>query len=231
MNNYTISALYKILNQDYDMQNPLLSFPALATTHMLMSYKRNDIILHQMDPVSYLYFLLKGTVSVINSISWSNGNTIDTLTPPDVLGLIEHLNNVPHYTASVVAETSCILFRIPVTDFAALIKTNAELCYGTLRLLGRITSHNMNLAETNTLFHPQDRLGHFLFLTSQDHIPYTCPLTRKELAKTLNINLRTLYRYLAIMEKNQYLKIENGKIKIDAQHSQNLNHRYGSIIL
>lgn len=231
MNNYTIAALKKILSNNYDHQNPVLSFKELATTRMITSFKKNDIILHQMDPVSHFYFLLKGKLSVINSISWSNSNTIDTLTPTDILGLIEYLNNIPHYTASVVAETTCVLFRIPVHEYITLIKTNPMLCYETLCLLGKITSHNMNLAETNTLFHPQDRLGHFLFLAAQDHLPYTCPLTRKELAKTLNINLRTLYRYLSIMENNQYLKIENGKLKIDSIHFKNLSTRYGSIIL
>lgn len=231
MNNYTITALKKILSNNYDHKNPILSFQDLATTRMLASFKKNDVILHQMEPVTYFYFLLKGKLSVINSISWSTENTIDTLIPLDILGLTEYLNNIPHYTASVVAETPCILFRIPVGEFISLIKTDAELCYATLCLLGQITSHNMGRAETRSIFHPQDRLGHFLFLESRDHLPYVCPLTRKELSKTLNINLRTLYRYLSIMEEQHYLKIEQGKIIIEQEHLQNLNSRYGSVIL
>lgn len=231
MYNSTISAIKLIFADDYNHENPLLTFKDFQNRSMFLAYNRQDVIIQQNDPVKYVYFLIKGTASVLNSISWTNSDVIDTLVPLDILGLVEVLNDQPCYTGYVVAETPCIVLRIPVEQFITIIKKDGTLCYETLRVLGKITEHNMNRAETNAIFHPYDRLGHFLYLNATGHIPYIYPHTRKKLAEDLYINLRSLYRHIDTMQKEGFIKLNKGKICIEQEHFDRLDDRYGSIVL
>ena len=231
MYNSTIRAIKLIFDDQYNHENPLLTFKDFQNRSMFHVYNKHDIIIHQGAPVKYIFFLLKGTALVQNSIEWTNSNTLDTLVPLDILGLVELLNDQPNYTGYVVAETPCVVLRVPVDQFLSIIKKDGLLCYETLRVLGKITEHNMNRAETNAIFQPYDRLGHFLYLSALEHLPYTYPYTRKKLAEDVYINLRTLYRHLDSMEKDGFLKLERGKIIILKEHFEKLDERYGSIVL
>ena len=231
MHKYTIDCIRKILKDDYNHNNPAASFFDLISTKTLILYKKNDTIIQQMDEVKYFYFLLKGKVSVVNSISWTNGDVIDTLLPLNIMGITEKLNNVSRYTASVVANEQCVVLRVLADEYIALISKDAELCFDTLKLLGKITTHNMSRAETGHIFYPQDRLGYYLFSMAKYNVPYVCSATRKELSASLYINLRTLYRYLDSMEKNGLITIDRGKIIVDKKNLDKLNERYGSVVL
>lgn len=231
MYNSTINALKMIFANEYNHENPLLTFKDFQNRSMFYTYNKQDLIIAQNDPVKYVYFLIKGTALVLNSISWTNSDIIDTLVPLDILGLVELLNDQPQYTGFVIADTPCVVLRIPVNQFQKIIKNDGLLCYETLRVLGKITEHNMDRAETNAIFHPYDRLGHFLYLKAKNNIPYVYPHTRKKLAEDVYINLRTLYRHIDTMENEGFLRLERGKIIIGDTEFVKLDARYGSIVL
>lgn len=231
MYNNTIKALEMIFRGDYDLQNPATSLRGTASKNQIITVEKNDTIINQKDPIKYFYLLLKGRACVLNHITWSSDNVVDFLDPLDILGLVEYLNNTTSYTAFVMAETKCVLFRIPVDIFIQIISRNSFLCYQTLLVLGKVLQSNMNRAETNSLFHSKDILGHYLFLQAQHVIPYVCPLTRNVLAEKLHINLRTLYRHIDSLKENGYLTLRKGKIVIESEHFERLKRRYGDIIL
>lgn len=231
MYNSTIKILQIIFEKSYNKSNPLITLRQYASNSQIVLIEKNDTLISQKETIRYFYFLLSGRLSVLNNITWNNDNVIDTLQPLDILGLVEYLNQHNQYTAYVIAETKCVLFRIPVEEFINIINQNAFLCYQTLCVLGKITESNMNRAEVNSIFHPKDSLGHYLFLQAQHRTPYICPMTRAVLAEKLHINLRTLYRYLDDMAKEEYLALRHGKIVIEDKHFTKLSARYAEIIL
>ena len=231
MYNNTIKILEMIFKGEYDPKNPAAALRGLATKSQLLTIEKNDTIINQKDPVKYFYLLLKGRACVLNHITWSSDNVVDFLEPLDILGMVEYLNNTEAYTAYVMAETKCVLFRIPVEIFIHIIQQNAFLCYQTLLVLGKVLESIMNRAETNSLFHPKDILGHYLYLQAQHAMPYVCPLTRHVLAEKLHINLRTLYRHIDSMKASGYLTLRKGKIVIEPEHFERLKVRYGDVIL
>lgn len=228
----TIEVLEMILDQTYS-KNPLDSFQTLVPTSQLIVLNKNDILINQHDPLKDMYFLLSGHMSVLNQIDWSDDNIVDSLEPLDIIGFIEYLNNIETYTSYVVADTKCVLYRMPIKDFAKLIQTNASLCYKTLLVFAKITESNMNRAEIHSLFHAKDVLGYFLYLQAEksSNFPFICPMTRSMLSDKLHINLRTLYRYIDFMKENGFLCLKNGKIMITKEHFANLKERYGNIVL
>lgn len=224
-------ALEIILKEEYDKENPLLSFSHLDLGNRLYTVPKGETILYQGDPADYYYFLLSGSTLIMNQISFSTSDIIDYVKPPHILGFMEFILHEPIYTAFVVAESACTLFRIRARDFMDLIRHNAELCYQTLLVTAKMTDSNMNLAETHRIFPPKDLLGWYLYQQARYQIPYKCPLTRKELSDKLNINLRTLYRYISQLEEEGYIALHKGKIVIGENEMNYLSERYEHVII
>ena len=227
----TIEALEIILNDKYDKNDPVSSLKHLSLGNHLMKVGKGETIIYQQDPAKYFYFLLSGRTIILNHISWSTDSIIDYVEPPHILGLLEYLTDVPAYTAFVVADTPCVLFRVAASDYISLIQNDSKLCFRTLIILGKVSNLHMERAEQQRIFPQIDILGHYLYLQARHAVPYVCSLTRKELADELSINLRTLYRYLDKMEKQGYLILRRGKIVIEQQQLDNLAIRYENIIL
>lgn len=231
MYNNTIKALEIILEEKYDKANPDAALRELVTAKQLVTIEKGEVILYQKDPVKYFYLLLSGRTVIMNHIAWSIDNIIDYVEPPHILGLVEYLLDIPTYTASVIAETPCVLFRIAASEFIQLIRSNNNLCYSTVVVMGKVSHCNMNCAETHRVFHPKDMLGYYLFMQAKHSVPYIYPFTRKALSEELNINLRSLHRYINYMQECGYLTIRKGKIVIEQKHLDNLATRYGDVIL
>jgi len=231
MYDFTAKALEIIFKKEYNLNTPFSSLSGLVPRNQLITAEKGQTFICQKDPVKYLYVLIKGRAAVLNHIIWNNDNIIDYVESLEILGLVEYLNSMNVYTAYVVAETKCIMLRIPVEIFSHIIQENAFLCYQALLILGKVTESNMNRAETNSTFHPKDQLGHYLFLQAKHVTPYICPMSRMDLSEYLHINLRTLYRYIDFMEENGFLTLRKGKIVIEAEHLRKLTERYGDVIL
>ena len=226
-----VKALKIIFNEKYDKMQPSASFnPNICREHIIV-IERNHTIIYQKDPVKYFYFLLSGRTVILNHIEWNDDNIIDYVKPPHILGLVEYLNDTSSYTAFVMADTKCVLFQIAAEDFIQIIKQDAALCYQTLVLQGKTTDANMAHAELTNIFHPKDKLGHYLYIQAQHHIPYVYKMTRRDLSNELHINLRTLYRYIDSMKDNGYLTLHKGKIVIKEDHFEKLAGRYNNVIL
>ena len=231
MKKNTIAAINMVLNEEYDCENPLVSLLPLDLGSQVVVAEKGDTILYQKDPVRYFYFLLSGRTIILNHISWSIDDVIDFVEPLHILGLMECLMNFDSYTAFVVAETKCVMLRVPKEEFIELIQSDHVLCYKTLLLVAVMANNNMERAETHRMFPPRDILGHYLYTKAFGSLPYTYPLTRKELSATLTINLRSLYRYINDMKNKGCLSLRRGKIVIEAAHLEKLAERYSEVIL
>lgn len=231
MDNKTITKILDIiLKEKYDKKNPFAMLENVVPSGWIIKAEKGSTIVYQKDPAKYFYFLLSGRAMIMNRISWRVDSIIDYIEPPHIMGLIEYIMNIPTYTAFVVAETRCYLFKIPSAEYIRLIRQDNDLCYHTLIVMGKISDHSMNLAEKKQLFPPKDLLGHYLYLQAKHKTPYKCPLTRKALSELLDINLRSLYRYIDYMEKNGFLTLEKGKIIIEQANYDKLSARYDDII-
>lgn len=231
MENNIKKALKIVLNREYDVKDPAKSLQHLAADSLVTVTKHKTIIF-QEDMIDYFYILLSGKVSVVNSVSWGYDLVIDYLEPIHILGLVEYLNNINTYTAFIVTESKCTLFKLPVEDFIQTIKKDSALCYQTLVALGEVTQANMNRCELKTIMHPRDALGNHLFhLAGASGLPYTFPRNRAELAEELHINLRTLYRYIKQLNEDGFLSLERGKIVIGRTEFEKMVARYNELIL
>ncbi|WP_125574433.1 Crp/Fnr family transcriptional regulator [Levilactobacillus huananensis] len=199
-------------------------------TGKLQHYASNDIIVNQQDDITDFCILINGSASVWNKIAWDEGQIVGHVYPLEILGLIEYLNDIKFYTADVMAESECLVYKIPTRNFMKSILKNGSLGLMTLKKFAISVSLNMTNAEKKTLFKGVDILGHYLYVQAQGKIPYVCPFTRQELADKLKINLRTLYRYIVVLGKQDHLEVRRGKITITGKQFIQLQKRYQKII-
>ncbi len=207
----------------------LLIHPTLS--RYFVRFERGDTIIYQKDPTKYFFILLNGQTIIMNLISWSTNDIINYVQPPHILGLSEYLTQDEFYNAFVVADTKCLTFKIRANEFIQLIQSDAELCYLVLTVMGYMFTLNTGRAETRRIFPPKDCVGYYLYVQAKNTSSYTCPLTHNELSAELNINLRTLYRYLDSLKEDGYLTLRRGKIVIESSHFQKLSERYGKVHL
>ena len=125
----TKKALEIILKEEYDKENPLQSFTHLNLGNQLLTVPKGETILYQGDSAEYFYILLSGHTVIMNQISFSTNDIIDYVEPPHILGLMEYINKDSFYTAFVVADTACVLFRVNAKEFMDFIQQDAKLCY------------------------------------------------------------------------------------------------------
>ena len=227
----TKEALQIVLKRTYDPKDPLAALAELNLGDHILRVRKGQTILNQGDGVSEVLFLLSGQAVIMNSILFSTSNIIDYVEPPHILGLLEAVTDVPTYTAYVMADTPCVLLRFSARDFLQWIRRDAELCYDTLVIQTQVASQNMDLAETHRVFPGKDILGRYLFLQARHCQTYTCPLTRKALSEKLNINLRSLYRYVEKLNQEGYLTLRHGKIVIYPENLQRLYEKYEDIVM
>lgn len=150
--------------------------------------------------------------------------------PLHILGLVEILNHIDTYCAFVISNTSCTFLKFTACEFLNIISENVTLCYRTLIILSRSTQTNMYRAKSPYLLQQEDILGHYFFQIAQSQtLPYIYTHTREYLADKLHINLRTLYRYLDTLKKQELIIIKRGKIIITKETFHKLHSKYSNL--
>lgn len=217
--------LAEILNQQVIEQ---LSTSAIMKKFYFRNFKvfdNFDNITTQGDVLDTFYIFLKGKAAV-----WNEDQVVGTINPIEILGLIEYLNGIKYYTGDVVTEGECLVLKIKVEDFISLIQSDGKLCYQVLQVFGHAMSASMTNAEQKHLLVQEDILGYFLFLQAINDHHFECTMTRTQLAKRLNLNLRTLYRYINVLRDNGMLCIKRGKIRVTEDNFVKLKKHYGELI-
>ena len=128
-----------------------------------VEFQENDIIMREGDLGSSLYIILEGTVEVIKSLVL--GDTIEddseeaiknkVFTKIDekshaVFGEIALLDECKR-TATIRANTDCVLFEIKKDDFLQLVKDDCALGSRMLLNLARIISARLRKADEDTI--------------------------------------------------------------------------------
>lgn len=229
------AVLRAMLGREYDADDPCGSLPGATPSGALMRLRKGSVLLRKGQTLDHLYVLLDGRLSVWNLLPEGRDELTDYLWPLDVAGLVEVLNDEPAISAWVMADTDCVVYRFEVGRFCQLLRADGELCFLALRMLGKVTAYNMlNSAEKSTLSN-RDIIGRFLWVEAtcrgDGSGVWTCPLTRAELAERLHLNLRTLYRHIAILAQEGFVRLDAGKITVGESELARLNERYERMAL
>jgi CRP/FNR family transcriptional regulator, cyclic AMP receptor protein len=128
-----------------------------------VEFSENEIIMKEGDMGSSLYIILEGTVEVIKSLVLGDGSEDDfresvknkVFTKLDekshaVFGEIALLEECRR-SATIRANTDCILYEIREDDFLQLVETNCHLGCKILLNLSKIVSARLRKADEDTI--------------------------------------------------------------------------------
>lgn len=154
-----------LLLQETDLFKNLTSeqIKTLLSICRKVKFRENEIIMREGDMGDSLYVILEGTVEVIKSLVISDVNEEDdreavknkVFTKIDekshaVFGEIALLEECRR-TATIRANTDCILYEIRKNDFLQLVEINSPLGCKILLDLARIVSARLRKADEDTI--------------------------------------------------------------------------------
>ena len=120
------------------MKKPIVDFEVLSRlAAATRAYKAGEAIFRAGDPGSEFFVVREGMVSIL-----VDGNPIETLGPDEVFGEMAIVDAKPR-SATVVAETDCVVVPISEKQFLMLVREAPYFALAVMRVLaGRLRAAN-----------------------------------------------------------------------------------------
>lgn len=172
-------------------------------------------LFHLDQPLDSVYILLEGSCCV-EKYKRSGGIFTDSSRRPlQMFGLLEGIAEVRRYTATMRCAADCVYAKVPVGDCLEVLRSSPDLMWLALRFLSSFSVEYMDASDLLILHDPEymilSRLHRYCL---GKPFPVTVRYKKEELASGLNLNLRTVYRYLARFYEAGLLSSSKGKILI-----------------
>lgn len=166
-------------------------------------------------PANRIYMMLTGSAKVVVCSTEGICTTVDRIDAPHLFGITEVIQKTPYFGASVITSASCHLVCVPAQQYLRIINEDLACAQVTIRYLAWLATRNMDKSELKAVAMPIEILGKYLYeRCAGNPLPYIVPATRKQISEELNINLRTLYRYLDILKARGLADVQQRKIII-----------------
>lgn len=193
--------------------------PYLTDQITLKSVKKNTYIIQMGEPVKKVLILLTGQCYVVNHDNTGNRIITDSMKPVQLFGLYEMLNHMPSYSASVASAENVTFLEIPARLLMKQLESDIKSTLLVARYLSSLTEYSFRQRSSERFLSEYENLLLYLYRkTFGKKAPVSLKLNRKTMSEELNINLRTLYRYLnKLKEENQIAIIHSLIVLSDNQ--------------
>lgn len=183
--------------------------------------KAGSYLFHIDQPLDSIYLLLEGECCVEKYKQSGAVFTDSSRRPLQMFGLLEGIAGVGSYTATMRCGTDCVYIKVPIETCLRLIRSRSDLMWLTLQFLSGFSMEYMNASDFLILNDPKFMILSKLYryCLGRD-FPVTVLCTKEELASGLNLNLRTVYRYLARFYEEGLLSSSHGKIVVTREQHQ-----------
>jgi len=189
----------------------------LHKEHLFIEHAtENEFLIINNMPSRHIYLLLDGYCRTEKYSS--NGKLLKSIPsgPIQLYGLFEAVHpTLTVHTASIRCITACSYVRIPNRNYINEVLSDPALGWISIQYLASFI--NQVLTEHDDLLLNNTRnkiLLQLYYYSSTMHFPIIVKTQKEELAQLLNINLRTLYRQLDVLYKEDLISSSHGKIVI-----------------
>ena len=186
---------------------------SLPSGFKLQVVPRGTILIHRGLPIQQLTFLLKGRCAITTSNP--DGKTITTALYEEfqIFGVAEWIAGEDEFSGTVaVASDSASILTCSASLFRLCLEESHTLSLLLNRYLGQLMTGSMALNNRQSFRTVKQTLMEYFYLQALSHdLPYQIPLSRQELAQSLRLQDRTLYRYLKQLEAEGFIENKKGK--------------------
>ncbi len=220
-------SFFDILDQSKWLQNIVGSMPRrLQACFSVMTVRAGDTFVRKGTPISHVYILMKGNVRVHNE--YLNGKVLTfARTPvPGFIGLLEFFSSKNIAAATLTATEDSILLKIRQSDVELWLREDA----GAVRKLAAVFASQLyptiDNVEMLSAYTKERTLVNYLVQQYEDAVSggerVKVKSTREELASTLNMSVRTIYRVVSSIEEMNCISVEHGRIYISKENMANM---------
>ena len=191
----------------------------LASSLLVKSYAKNDVIYSDADTPDHMYFLLSGKVKVAKYGVGGRNQIIRVIKPVEMFGYRAWFAKSRHRSTAMAFEAS-VVATVPMETIESLMRGNASVSMQIVRhlsvLLGQSDDRTVNLTQK----HIRGRLAEaLLFLkdkydVEEDGCTLNILLNREDLANLSNMTTSNAIRTLSSFADEGIVAIAGKKIRI-----------------
>lgn len=182
----------------------------------LQNYVLNEPIFREGDHPKYYFQIVNGIVELNNQHLDGKEFVQNILFAGQSIGE-SFLFSEMAYTMNAHAKKDCTILRLSKDAFFNLLNQNSDTPIKMLKYLSDSLHQNHLKLLTLSSSNPRDRIK--LLMDSvkaqksiNQEFPFQIPLTRQQIANMTGLRIETVVRTVKKMEKDNILKIMNGKI-------------------
>ncbi|MDO5037365.1 MAG: Crp/Fnr family transcriptional regulator [Tissierellia bacterium] len=203
MNTYLINTLYSLANK------LPLDFPWKETLKEagldLRTVETERVILSPKDTTDRICFLVEGQVEVRNFSLEGKRNISAYLKGPQFLGLVEYLTQRRQHLSEVKTLSPAVLIYLHRDQMEKLLAHKTFHRY-FLDYLAELTVNTLSKHSVERAMDPKSLLLNYLYqYAKHSSFPVEIQENKQNISDLLNIQIRTLYRYLRDFEDQGYL--------------------------
>lgn len=235
MNNF-YNSLGKILKYSFfQEEKPLYNTRAFLKDFssdiiQILSLKENTIFIESNKKLEFIYILVNGTTYVENYTLDGRRIIADTLKAAQVFGLIEAINNVSYYKGTVITLSRALLVKINKDKFLEAVYNDIEIATIIIKYLAYFSTHSIMVSEYKASVSPYNNLIIYLYnKILGKRLPHRIDDNKAFIADSLQINKRTLYRYLNKLTDEGIIYREGQDIIVSDDNFKKLEQLFNSI--
>jgi len=191
-------------------------------------YSNQEQIIDRQNITTDVYFIVQGTVRVVNYSLSGREITLDDLTVGDSFGELAAIDSQPR-SASVMALTDCSIASLGQAQFLTLLKTQGSVAIRVMELMARvIRTSTARIMDLSTLA-ANNRVQAELLrqAKSRDNIDNTSVIKpipiHSDIASRVSTTRETVTRVLSDLTRNGILERQRGGLKIlDVERLQDM---------
>lgn len=187
--------------------------PPFAT---LLQLKRGTVFIHAGGAIDEILLLGGGSVYIMNHTISGKRVIADTLSSPQILGIIEAQCGLKEFKGTVVTLTPCLVIRIQRRAFQTHVENDLVAMRLLLRYYAEFSLHTIENTGHIRAMGTEDKLVHYLYSRCLSKpIPVRLTEHKSFMADAVGISERSLFRHLETLERSGYLRREGQEICVD----------------
>lgn len=191
--------------------------------HLLHHQNRGTYLFHIYQPLEYVYVLLEGNCCVEKLKQSGVVITDHTRHPIQMFGLFESIAGIQWHTATMRCATRCTFLKVPIAQYLRTVRSDPDLLWLTIQFLSSFMADYISASDLLILNSPKYQILSKVYKhCAGKTFPVTLPDTKEDLARDLNLNLRTMYRYLDRCYQEGMLSSVKGKITVSQKQYEEI---------
>jgi CRP-like cAMP-binding protein len=196
----------------------------------ILNLKENKLFIDRNNQLEYIYILVKGMTYVVNYTLDGRRIISDTHTEAQIFGLIEAINNSTYYKGTVITLSNSLLVKVNKVKFLEAIYSDIDIASIVIKYLADFSTHSIEISQHKTSISAYENLIIYLYnKILGKSLPDRIKDKKSFIADSLQINKRTLYRYLNKLAAEDIISREGQDIIISESNFKKIEKLFNSI--